>query len=299
MKQALLKIHIAIFLAGFTAVLGKLISLNEAVLVLYRLLFTVVCLSVLLTVKKTITLPSKKELLKLFGVGAVITFHWVTFYGSVKYANVSVALVCLSAAGFFSALIEPILNKKKIQIIELALGAIAVVGIYIIFDFYPQYTKGIIYGILAALGAAIFPIFNKELLKKHSAQNMMLYELLGGFVILLCIVPLYITNITWSYFWVSWQDAGWMAILVILCTVIAFNLQLQALQKISAFTSNLLYNLEPIYGIVFAFLFFNENKALSARFYIGVSLIAFTILCQTYLVVSKNRKKSDLSTKEP
>jgi drug/metabolite transporter (DMT)-like permease len=287
MKKALFQIHIAIFLAGFTAVLGKLIELNEALLVLYRLLITVFCITVLLAIKKQLTLPSKQELVKLFCVGAVISFHWVTFYGSVKYANISVGLVCLSAAGFFSALIEPLLTSKKIQWAEVALGAIAVVGIYIIFDFYPQYTKGIFYGMLAALGAAIFPIFNKQLLQKHSANIVLLYELLGGSLLLIVAIPFYLPNLTLQSCIPSLTDLGWLAVLSILCTVFAFNLQLQALQKISAFTSNLLYNLEPVYGILFAFLFFGENKALSGRFYLGVALILFTIGCQTLLMFKK------------
>ena len=136
MKKAFIQLHIAVFLAGFTAVLGRLITLNEGLLVWYRMLITVLVLAAMLFFKKEFKKYRGKDLLRMVGVGGIIAFHWVTFYGSVKYGNISVALVCLSSAGFFSALLEPILFKKKIVFAELFLGLMAIAGIYIIFDFH-------------------------------------------------------------------------------------------------------------------------------------------------------------------
>jgi drug/metabolite transporter (DMT)-like permease len=164
MKKAFLQLHIAVFLAGFTAVLGQLIKLNEGLLVWYRMLFTALILAIVMMVKKEFKPQPLKEILRMAGVGSIIAFHWVTFYGSVKYGNISVALVCLSSAGFFSALLEPIILKRKIILAELLLGLMAIAGIYIIFDFHPQFKLGIIYGLLAAFGSALFPIFNKQLI---------------------------------------------------------------------------------------------------------------------------------------
>jgi drug/metabolite transporter (DMT)-like permease len=159
MKKAFLQLHIAVFLAGFTAVLGQLIKLNEGLLVWYRMLFTALILAIVMMVRKEFKPQPLKEILRMAGVGSIIAFHWVTFYGSVKYGNISVALVCLSSAGFFSALLEPIILKRKIILAELLLGLMAIAGIYIIFDFHPQFKLGIIYGLLAAFGSALFPIF--------------------------------------------------------------------------------------------------------------------------------------------
>lgn len=294
MKRAFIQLHIAVFLAGFTAVLGRLIALNEGLLVWYRLLITVIVLAGMLYAKKEFKKIAGKDIVRMAAVGGIIAFHWVTFYGSIKYGNISVALVCLSAAGFFSALIEPMLFKKKIIMAELLLGLLAIAGIYIIFDFHPQYKLGILYGILAALGAAIFPMFNKQLIKEFSPRTLTFYEMLGGFIILSLLLPFYL-KFTPSYnFLPTLQDAGWLIILAVLCTVLSFDLQLKALRKISAFTCNLMYNLEPLYGIILAFVFFGEGKSFHQEFYIGVALIILAIVLQMFRLMQpiKNENKN-------
>jgi drug/metabolite transporter (DMT)-like permease len=157
MKKAFIQLHIAIFLAGFTAVLGKLIGLNEGLLVWYRLLLTVLVLGVWMGFSKALVKLPLKAILQTTAVGMIIVFHWVCFYGSIKYANASVALVCLSAAGFFTALLEPLLFRKSVVWGELLLGLLAVAGIYIIFDFHPQYKTGIIFGIFSSFGVMEHP----------------------------------------------------------------------------------------------------------------------------------------------
>ena len=292
MKKAFIQLHIAVFLAGFTAVLGRLITLNEGLLVWYRLLITVLVLAVILYVKKEFKRIDAKDIFRMAGVGGIIAFHWVTFYGSIKYGNISVALVCLSAAGFFSALIEPILFKKKIVIVEVLLGLLAIAGIYIIFDFHPKFKLGIAYGILAALGAAIFPMLNKQLIKEFSPRTLTFYELFGGFVILSLLLPFYLKFTPSSYFIPTVTDFVWLIILAVICTVLCFDLQLKALRKISAFTSNLMYNLEPLYGIILAFIFFGEGKSFHKEFYIGVALILLAILLQMFRLLKQAKIKS-------
>ena len=291
MKKAFIQLHLAVFLAGFTAVLGRLITLNEGLLVWYRLLITVIVLAVLLFAKDEFKRIEGKDILRMAGVGGIIAFHWVTFYGSIKYGNISVALVCLSAAGFFSALIEPALLKRKIIIAEVLLGLLAIAGIYIIFDFHPKFKLGIAYGILAALGAAIFPILNKQLIKEFSPRTLTFYELLGGFLILSLLLPFYLKFTPSSYLIPTSQDFIWLIILAVLCTVLCFDLQLKALRKISAFTCNLMYNLEPLYGIILAFVFFEEGKTFHKEFYIGVSLILFAIVLQMFRLIQQSKIK--------
>lgn len=292
MKKAFIQLHIAVFLAGFTAVLGRLINLNEGLLVWYRLLITVIVLAAMLYAKKEFKKIAWKDILRMTAVGGIIAFHWVTFYGSVKYGNISVALVCLSAAGFFSALIEPVLFKKKIEIAELLLGLLAVIGIYIIFDFHPKFKLGIVYGILAALGAAIFPMLNKQLVKEFSPRTLTFYELFGGFLILSLLLPLYLKFTPASYFIPTLEDFGWLLILAVVCTVLCFDLQLNALRKISAFTCNLMYNLEPLYGIILAFVFFGEGASFHKEFYFGVALILLAIVLQMFRLLKQAKIKA-------
>ena len=292
MKKAFIQLHIAVFLAGFTAVLGRLITLNEGLLVWYRLLITVLVLALMLYVKKEYKKIGTKDIFRMAGVGGIIAFHWVTFYGSIKYGNISVALVCLSAAGFFSALIEPVLFKKKIVLAEVLLGLLAIAGIYIIFDFHPKFKLGIAYGILAALGAAVFPMLNKQLIKEFSPRTLTFYELFGGFIILSLLLPFYLKFTPNSYFIPTSTDFGWLIILAVICTVLCFDLQLKALRKISAFTSNLMYNLEPLYGIILAFIFFGEGKSFHKEFYIGVALILLAIVLQMFRLLKQAKIKS-------
>ncbi len=282
--------HIAVFLAGFTAILGKLITLNEGLLVWYRLLITVVTLGAILFLKKQLLRIPFKDVMKIFGVGVIVAIHWVTFYGSVKYANVSVALVCFSATGFFTAFFEPLILKRKISLIEVALGLIAISGIYIIFDFHPQYKMGVIFGVISAIGSALFPIFNKRLLDIYSPKILTLYELGGGLIALTFLVPLYLIEFPASYYLPTTIDWLWLLVLAWLCTVLSFDLQLNALKKISAFTANLTYNLEPVYGIIMAFIFFKENENLHQEFYLGVLLILVAVTLQMIRISMQQRK---------
>lgn len=290
MKKALIQLHIAVFLAGFTAILGKLIHLNEGLLVWYRLLITVVTLLILQALKKQLQKLSFLQAIKIFGVGAVVAVHWVTFYGSVKYANVSVALVCFSATGFFTAFLEPLILKRRLSFAEVALGLLTIAGIYIIFDFHPQYKLGIAFGIISAMGSALFPVFNKKLLQQHQPHTVVMYEMGGGLIALTLLIPLYLQQFPAAYYLPTGTDWLWLLILGWFCTVLSFELQLKALKKISAFTANLTYNLEPVYGIIMAFIFFKENKELNSQFYIGTGLILLAVIIQMGRVYAQNKR---------
>jgi drug/metabolite transporter (DMT)-like permease len=292
MKKAFLQLHIAVFLAGFTAILGKLIGLNEGILVWYRLLLTVLTLGSILFFRKELERIAPKDVLKIFGVGAIVGIHWVLFYGSVKYANVSVGVVCLAASDFFTSFFEPLVLKRKLSIMEVLLGLLAIIGIYIIFDFHPQYKVGIIFGILATVCSSLFPIFNKKLVEDFSPRILTLYELSGGLIILSILMPFYLAHFPAKYYLPTPGDWAWLLVLAWLCTVLCFDLQLNALKKISAFTASLTYNLEPIYGIIFGFLLFHENKMLNWHFYLGLALILLAIIFQMVRVYVLNRKKA-------
>jgi drug/metabolite transporter (DMT)-like permease len=280
MKKAFIQLHIAVFFAGFTAILGKLIALNEVLLVWYRLLITVLTLFIVQLYRKDFRILSIKDTGKIMAVGCIVALHWVAFYGSIKYANISVALTCFSSVGFFTAFLEPLLLKKKMIWIEAALGFLAIIGIYIIFDFHPQYKTGIIFGIIAAVLCALFAIYNKILTRDFLPKTIIIYEMSGGLLMLTFLIPLYLIKFNAAYYWPTTSDWGWLVVLSWLCTIICFDLQLKALKKISAFTANLTYNLEPIYGIVLAIIIFKENKILTIHFYTGLSFIVIAIILQ-------------------
>ena len=291
MKKAFIQLHIAVFLAGFTAVLGKLLTLNEGMLVFYRMVITAATLGLLLYFKKELVRLQWRDALQLFGVGAVVALHWVTFYGSIKYSNVSVGVTCLSGIGFFTAFIDPLITRKRIDVIEVFLGLLAIAGIYLIFDFYPQYKTGILFGIISAMLASIFPVLNKNLLVKFSPKTVTFYEMCGGAILLVLILPFYLDAFSAGNFIPTATDWLWLLILCWLCTVLTFVLALNALKKITPFTANLAYNLEPLYGIALAFIFFKENKSLSGGFYFGLALILLAVILQMMHVLWKAKRK--------
>lgn len=294
MKRALLYLHIAVFLAGFTGVLGRLISLNESLLVWYRLLFTSLSMSLLFLWQRSFPSVSFKGIVRIFSVGAVVALHWVTFYGSIKYSNISVALVCFSTLSFFSAVLEPVVNRKKVSVTEVLLGLITVMGVYLIFHFDTRYKNGIIFGIISAILASLFTIFNKNLLKHYPPKTVTYYELTGGLVILSFILPLYlhVSNIQFSL--PRGWDWVWLLVLSLLCTVLAFYLSMIALKSVSPFTVNLSYNLEPVYGIILAFIIYKENKNLHNSFYAGLTLIFLAVIIQMARVY-RSRNQTVLS----
>ncbi len=290
MKKAFLQLHIAVFLAGFTGILGRLITLNEGMIVWYRLLLTAITMWILFGLMKKLRKISLIDILKIGGVGFIAAMHWVTFYGSIKYANVSVALVCFSALGFFTALFEPIILKKRINWIELLLGLITLSGIYIIFHFDTQYKTGIIIGVISAVLASLFPIFNREFLKRINVETMLTWQQTGGLLALSLLLPFYLQKFPTASFIPSLENFGWLLVLSWFCSVIAFQLSSNALKRLSAFTVNLTYNLEPVYGIVLAFMVYRENKLLSKWFFVGFAIIAVALIIHIIMLAKIERK---------
>jgi len=290
MKKAFIQLHIAVLLAGLTGVLGKLISLNEGLLVWYRLLLTAPSLWLLALVRRQQVRIDRRDVWRIFGIGGIAALHWVAFYGSIKYSNVSVGLLCFSAIGFFTALVEPLVLRNRIDVVELLLGVLVIVGIFFIFQVDPHFKVGIGVGLVSAFLGSLFPVLNKRILRRVSSENVTLYELSGGFLVLTVLMPLYLWLFPAPSLLPGWSDLGWLLILAWACTVLAFNLSMSALQKISAFTVNLTYNLEPVYGILLAFVLFREDKYLSTGFYVGFLLILLSIVLQMMRLKKKQLK---------
>lgn len=289
MKQALIKLHISVFLAGFTGILGALIGLNEGLLVWYRIAITVVTLFTWLSFAKKLERISPANVGRLLGTGALIALHWVCFYGSIKAANVSIGLVCFASVGLFTAILEPLMTTKQFSWTELLLGLVSLAGILLIFHFDDRYRTGIILGLICSLLAAIFSVLNKRYVQVAKPQTVMLYELTGGLAVLTILMPFYLNYFPTNYIFPTLADWGWLLALSWLCTILAMDLMLQALRKVSAFTQNLSLNLEPVYGILMAFAIFHENRDLKNSFYIGFGLIIASVVMQMLRVV---RRKS-------
>ncbi len=236
--------------------------------------------------------------MQLFGIGVIISCHWVLFYGSIKYSNVSVAVTCLSTIGFFTSFFEPLIMRRRIDWAEVFLGLLVVAGIYLIFNFYPQYKMGIIFGLISAMLASIFPIINKKILSGFAPNTVTLYEMTGGFLALCFILPFYLHFFPAKYFVPTHSDFWWLLVLAGGCTVYAFNLSLQALKLISAFTTNLTYNFEPVYSIILAFIIFKENQFLGLGFYMGFALILLAISLQMLRVYHDHKNGEPVSKTE-
>ena len=290
MKKHFIFLHISVFLAGFTGILGKLITLNEGLLTWYRLFFASIILFFLVLFTHKSELTRLKGKLPLILVGFLLSMHWVLFYGSVKYANVSVGVVCFALSGFFTAILAPIINRTKFQKTEFALGLLTVFGIGLIFHFDATYHTGIIIGVISACMAALFTIFSEKLVHKHHPFVLNFYELGGGLLGLSLVMPLYMRLFPTDYIIPNQSDTIYLLILSLACTVGLYILFAEALKGISAFTASLTYNLEPVYSILLAFLLFNEAREVNVYFFVGLFFVILSVALQSIIAIRKRKK---------
>lgn len=279
--------HLAVFIWGFTGVLGRAISLNEGLLVWWRLLITVVSLWILFFVLGWIKKIKRADFLKIAAIGTVLALHWLCFYGSIKYANVSVALTCLATSGLFSAILEPLFFRRRIVGTELFLGLFALAGIAIIYFSNLEFSAGIYIGLAASVFTVLVSVMNKKLVEGYEPQTICLYQLTGGFLGLSVMMPFYNSLFPSAVSTPQGWDWIWLLLLSWFCTILTFFLYIYALRRLSAFTMNLTLTLEPVYGIILAFALYNESKDLSDYFYIGFGLILLAVFLQMRRLTSR------------
>lgn len=290
-KRSLIQLHVFVFLAGLTAPIGNLIQLNGLVLVFYRMLLTVLALfPIYLLHKKDVKVPNKEKL-RLMMIGILIAIHWVCFYGSIKLANVSIALVCISSVGIFTAVLEPFIFKTKFVWNDIFIGLLSLLGIFCIFQFDIHFRTGIMVGLVSAFFASIFTIINKRLTVQHTTQTIQTFEMMGGLGFLLLVILGLNAYQHTAFILPTNNDWFWLLILALVCTVLANHLMLNALKKISAFTMNVTLNLEPVYGIIIAIILFQEQKQMGKGFYLGIVLIAISVLLQMIRVLRQQNHK--------
>ena len=290
-KSSHFRLHLIVFLWGFTAILGKLIHATAEVLGFYRMLFASVFLYVFIRfIKKDSIKVSKKILLKLIGVGSLMAFHWLFFFSSIKVSNVAIALSCLGTSTLFAALLEPLIFKRKIDFSEIIMGVVIVICISLIFKVEFHYKLGIIYGLICALLGTIFSVFNGKLYGKTSSGNIIFYEIFGGWFV----ISLYyvfsgqISQISE----ISYRDLALLTILASVFTAFPMFESVNLMKYISPFTLILTVNLEPIYGIILAFFIFGESEKMSAVFY-GASLVMILAIVVNGVVKARKKTKNE------
>lgn len=288
MKKSYLMLHIAVLLAGFTGVFGKLISLSEIPLVWYRVLFSSIFLFLSLKIFKVEKLKSSKEAFDVGKIGLLITIHWIFFYASIKYSNISIGVVCYCLTSFFTAIFEPLLNKTKYKFVQLFLSALTLLGISLIFHFDASYQIGIILGVISSAFAALYTIYNERLVQKYDSQVINYYQMLAGTLGLTVLLPFYYYFFPNEQFIPNLKDTFYLILLALICTVGLYVLFAESLKKLSAFTVNLSFNLEPIYAIIIAFLFFDEGREVNTSFYFGLAFVIISVILQS--IISRKKK---------
>jgi drug/metabolite transporter (DMT)-like permease len=270
--------HLSIILWGFTGIFGKLINLNEGLLVWYRLMITVPALFLLIFFRKQFKLLSFKEIKALSLVGFIIMGHWLFFYGAIKASNISITLSCFASIALFTSLIDAAFNRKRLNFEEIFFGLIAIGGIYLIFNFQRLHSLGIMLALISSALGALFTVMNKKMVGQHEPEIVTFYELGTGFIYLTLFMPIYLYFFPTVEKLPSSIDWFHLVLLSIFCTVIPFTLSLKALQKVSPFTMNLSVNLEPIYSIILAIIIFHENKFLNTGFFVGAGIILASVV---------------------
>jgi drug/metabolite transporter (DMT)-like permease len=293
-----LVLHFAVILAGFTGIFGKLISLNEGLLVWYRVFFSCIWLFVILKLFKVSTAITGKEKFNIAKIGILITIHWLFFYGSIKYANISIGVVCYSLTSFFTAVFKPLIDKERFAASELFLSFLTLVGIALIFHFDASYQLGIGLGVVSSAFAALYTIYNERLVRTYDSKVITYYQMMGGTIALGAAMPVYLHYFPVASLTPGLKDIIYLLLLSLFCTVGLYLLFAESLKKIPAFTVNLTFNLEPIYAIIMAFLFFDEGKEVNLSFYIGLLFVAGSVILQTLISIRKKQPETNLSANQ-
>ena len=279
---AYLQLHIAVILFGLTAILGDLISISAVPLVWWRVLIASVSLLFFIQLGRKLKELSPSTIRLFLGIGCIVGLHWMCFYGSIKLANASVALITMATTTFFTAIIEPILTPKKFSTYDMTVSVLIIVAMLFVaqtLDF--SYLMGLLVGLLSALLASLFAILNKKYVDRASPYEISFLEMFGAFILISFIIPfLYMKGIEVVPHPTDWK---YLLILALACTTFAFIISLLALRHVSAFEANLVINLEPVYGIILAIIILKEHKELSPSFYFGAALIMLLVFSHPVL----------------
>ena len=277
-----LLLHLIVFIWGFSPVLGRFITADAWQLVWFRVLISALVTFFYILISKQSLAVTKKQFLRLSGVGLIIMVHWLAFYGAIKVSNISITLVAFSTGTLFSSIVEPILYKRNIRMYEVIIGLIIIGAIALIFSIETRFWLGIVLGMFAALTSSIFGVINGLLVKTIKPAIISFYELFAAFIGLTIVLAI-MQNFTTTFFTLDNNSIIGLLILSLVCTVFPFIASVNLSKYISPYTIVLTVNLETVYGIIWAILFYKENNEVKPTFYIGVCIILFAIFLNTYL----------------
>ncbi len=286
--RSYLHFHLIVFIWGFTAVLGSLISIDSVPLVWFRMGIASIFIFVYIKWKKIDITLSRKAFLSFSIAGIIIAIHWLTFFGAIKVSNVSITLAMMSTGAFFTALLEPIFYKRKLIWYEVLFGTIVIGALYLIFEVQPEYRLGIGLALLSALLSAVFTLVNGKFVHQHNPTKISFYELVIGTVF----ITLYLafakadTFFSSDFFTLPYTDWVYLLILASICTAYAFIASVKVMKHLSPYTLMLTINLEPVYGILLAYLVLGDKEQMSTEFYYGAVVILLVVIANGIL---KNR----------
>ncbi len=291
-NKPFIQMHLATFLFGMTAILGKLISLNEFNMVWHRMLLASLVFLFVPSFWKNIKKTPKRIIFIFLLNGIVVALHWITFYGSIKINNnASLTLACFGSVSLFAAILEPLILKTGFKKSEIILGLVVLLGLAFIafanpsqnYSLNSNYIQAINLALVSSVFAVLFTIINKKYIADHHPVVVTWAQMSGGFLFLSLLLPFVLNWGIQFDFFMSKMDFLWLFIMVVFCTNLAFSLEVESLKKMSAFTSNLILNLEPVYGIIAAIIIFNENKLLNIWFYLGATVIVSSVFIHAFL----------------
>jgi drug/metabolite transporter (DMT)-like permease len=286
-------LHIIVFIWGFSPILGRYITANTWQLVFFRMVITVAAMFVYLLITKQDYRVSRKNLLQLAGIGIIIVIHWLSFYGAIKVSNISVTMVAFSTGTLFSSIIEPIFFKRRVRLYEVAIGMVIIGAIAVIFSIETHYWLGILLGILAAFTSSLFGVLNGIMSHRLRPGVISFYEI-GAALLGLAIFLLVRGEFNPAFFQLDHQSVLGITVLSLVCTVFPFITSVNLAKFISPYTIVLTVNLETVYGIIWAILFYNENRELQPSFYIGVLIILCAIFLNSYLRGISEKKQAQI-----
>ena len=272
-----LLLHLVVFIWGFTGILGALITIDAIPLVWFRMGLAVLFIIIYFLIKRNSFWIDKKGIIKFSFTGIIIALHWIFFFKAIKVSNVSVALVTMSTGAFFTSLIEPIFFKRRIKPVEILLGLLVIVGLYIIFNFETQYKLGIIYALISSFLGAFYAVLNGLFVKEYNANSISLYQLFFG-ALFITIYLLITDGFSVAFFRIPTSDWLYLLILSSICTAYAFITSVKVMEDLSPYTVILTVNLESIYAIILALIIFGDKEKMNFEFYIGAFIVLFVVL---------------------
>jgi len=272
-----LHLHFLVLIAGFTAILGELISINAIPLVWFRMSIAGVLMLLFIVIKKKSLKVPLKAVVRFSIAGIIIALHWITFFAAIKASNISITLAMFSTGAFFASLIEPLFYKRKIIGYEIIFGVIVIAGVVLITQTELHYLLGIALGISSALFATLFAVLNGQFVKNYKASVISFYEFVSGVLFISIFIAL-TDGFDASYFQLTASDWTYLIILASICTAYAFIASIHVMKHITPYTLVLTYNLEPIYGILLAVIIFPQTETMQPLFYLGAGLIISTVL---------------------